>query len=238
MSSRRILVPTLLAFAAVAAAGGAHLAAQLPPPVSNLPVPITGVADLGGTFRGTMLIERFVPAGSGIAAVGTVTGALSANGAVRNVVVQATMPLDVAASRARLNTDPALAQASCDVLHVELDGISINVLGSTVGLAPVAFDIASAIQAGGTSAVSTTSSPSPATPAGTVTGSVSANTTQPGVVPPTTGSATTTAQQPASQTSLGSLLCSVDRFRDVSNPAQLAQQLNAILTALGTPQAS
>jgi hypothetical protein len=237
MSSRRILVPTLLAFAAVAAAGGAHLAAQLPPPVSNLPVPITGVADLGGTFRGTMLIERFVPAGSGIAAVGTVTGALSANGAVRNVVVQATMPLDVAASRARLNTDPALAQASCDVLHVELDGISINVLGSTVGLAPVAFDIASAIQAGGTSAVSTTSS-SPATPAGTVTGSVSANTTQPGVVPPTTGSATTTAQQPASQTSLGSLLCSVDRFRDVSNPAQLAQQLNAILTALGTPQAS
>jgi hypothetical protein len=237
MSSRRILVPTLLAFAAVAGAGGAHLAAQLPPPVSNLPVPITGVADLGGTFRGTMLIERFVPAGSGIAAVGTVTGALSANGAVRNVVVQATMPLDVAASRARLNTDPALAQASCDVLHVELDGISINVLGSTVGLAPVAFDIASAIQAGGTSAVSTTSS-SPATPAGTVTGSVSANTTQPGVVPPTTGSATTTAQQPASQTSLGSLLCSVDRFRDVSNPAQLAQQLNAILTALGTPQAS
>jgi hypothetical protein len=237
MSSRRILVPTLLAFAAVAAAGGVHLAAQLPPPVSNLPVPITGVADLGGTFRGTMLIERFVPAGSGVAAVGTVTGALSANGAVRNVVVQATMPLDVAASRARLNTDPALAQASCDVLHVELDGISINVLGSTVGLAPVAFDIASAIQAGGTSAVSTTSS-SPATPAGTVTGSVSANTTQPGVVPPTTGSATTTAQQPASQTSLGSLLCSVDRFRDVSNPAQLAQQLNAILTALGTPQAS
>jgi hypothetical protein len=237
MSSRRILVPTLLAFAAVAGAGGARLAAQLPPPASNLPVPITGVADLGGTFRGTMLIERFVPAGSGIAAVGTVTGALSANGAVRNVVVQATMPLDVAASRARLNTDPALAQASCDVLHVELDGISINVLGSTVGLAPVAFDIASAIQAGGTSAVSTTSS-SPATPAGTVTGSVSANTTQPGVVPPTTGSATTTAQQPASQTSLGSLLCSVDRFRDVSNPAQLAQQLNAILTALGTPQAS
>jgi hypothetical protein len=237
MSFRRILVPTLLAFAAVAAAGGAHLAAQLPPPVSNLPVPITGVADLGGTFRGTMLIERFVPVGSGIAAVGTVTGALSANGAVRNVVVQATMPLDVAASRARLNTDPALAQASCDVLHVELDGISINVLGSTVGLAPVAFDIASAIQAGGTSAGTTTSSSS-ATPAGTVTGSVSANTTQPGVVPPTTGSATTTAQQPASQTSLGSLLCSVDRFRDVSNPAQLAQQLNAILTALGTPQAS
>jgi hypothetical protein len=147
------------------------------------------------------------------------------------------MPLDVAASRARLNTDPALAQASCDVLHVELDGISINVLGSTVGLAPVAFDIASAIQAGGTSAGTTTSSSS-ATPAGTVTGSVSANATQPGVVPPTTGSATTTAQQPASQTSLGSLLCSVDRFRDVSNPAQLAQQLNAILTALGTPQAS
>jgi len=227
MFSRRILVPTLLALA-IAAAGGSGLAAQLPAPGANLPVPITGVADLGGTFRGTMLIERFVPVGNGVAALGTVTGALTANGAVRNVVVQVTLPLDIAASRARVNTDAALAQASCDVLHVELDGASINVLGSTLGLSPVAFDIASAVQAGAANAVSTSSQ------AGTVTPSTSTNTTQPGVV----ASTGTTAQQAVGQTPLGSLLCSVDRFRDASNPAQLSQQLNAILAALGTTQGS
>jgi hypothetical protein len=35
-------------------------------------------------------------------------------------------------------------------------------------------------------------------------------------------------------TALGTLLCSVNGFRDVSNPAQLVQQLNAIVAALGT----
>jgi hypothetical protein len=233
MFSRRIFVPTLLAFA-LAAAGGSRVAAQLPAPGANLPVPITGVADLGGTFRGTMLIERFAPVGNGVAALGTVTGALTANGTVRNVVVQVAMPLDIAASRARVNTDAALAQASCDVLHVELDGASINVLGSTLGLSPVAFDIASAVQAGAANAVSPASAAAPSQ-AGTVTPSTSTNTTQPGVVAPT---ATATAQQAAGQTTLGSLLCSVDRFRDVGNPAQLSQQLNAILTALGTAQGS
>jgi hypothetical protein len=121
---------------------------------------------------------------------------------------------------------------------VELDGVSINVLGSTLGLAPIAFDIASAVQAGGTTAVSAASA-SAASPAqaGTVTRSVSTNTTQPGIVPSTTA-ATTTAQQAAGKTPLGSLLCSVDGFRNAGNPTQLAQQLNAILTALSTTQGS
>lgn len=35
-----------------------------------------------------------------------------------------------------LNTVAALAQSSCDALHVELAATSMNVLGSTVGLNP------------------------------------------------------------------------------------------------------
>jgi hypothetical protein len=34
---------------------------------------------------------------------------------------------------------------------------------------------------------------------------------------------------------LGSLLCAVDGFKNVGNPAQLVQQLNGILTALAVP---
>jgi hypothetical protein len=233
MLFRRNLAPTLLALSVITIGGGSTLTAQLSTGSGSLAVPITGVADLGGTFRGTMLIDQFAPQANGVAAVGTVTGALTANGTARNIVVPVTLPLDIAASRARLSTDPALAQASCDVLHVELSTASINVLGFTIGLTPAAFDIASALQ-GGTTTTPTSASTAaqPAVTAaqpGTVTASPSTNTTQP---------ATTAAQQASAQTQLGSLLCSVDGFRNVSNVTQLAQQLNAILTALGTTQGS
>jgi hypothetical protein len=74
---------------------------------------------------------------------------------------------------------------------------------------------------------------------------VSANTTQPGTVAPSTpADATTTPgvapaapQQTTTQpTALGSALCSVDRFKDVSSSTKLAQQLNGILTVLGGTQ--
>jgi hypothetical protein len=114
------------------------------------------------------------------------------------------------------------------VLHVELGSGSVNVLGFTIGLKPVAFDIASTLPAGTTPAsISAAAQPvvtAAAAQPGTVTASSSTNTTQP---------ATTAAQTP-----LSSLLCSVDGFRNVSNVTQLAQQLSAILTALGTPQGS
>jgi hypothetical protein len=270
MSFRQAVVSMTLAFTTISI-GGSNLAAQLPSRGPSLPVPITGVADLGGTFNGMLLIDRFAPQADGVTAVGTMTGALIANGTIRNLVLQVALPLDIAASRARLNTDTALAQASCDVLHVELGSASINVLGSTIGLAPVAFDISSTLQAGGAAAAVSTAAQSatraqsatpaqPSTPAqastpaqtaattaqpGMVTASPSANTTQPGVAAQSTGAAqstagpaTTSAQQPAAQASLGSLLCSVDRFRSVGSPAQLAQQLNGILMALGSTEGS
>jgi hypothetical protein len=200
-------------------------------------VPISGVADLGGTFRGTLLIERFAPTANGVAVVGTITGALTTSGTSRNLVIQVALPLDITASRARLNTDAALAQASCNELHVELGSVSINILGSTIGFQPAAFDITSALQPGTTSA--STSAPSAVTAtSGTVTPTSSTNTTQPGMVATSTPGAATTTAQTAAQTPLGSLLCSVDHFGDVTNPTQLAQQLNAILTALGTAQGS
>jgi hypothetical protein len=128
------------------------------------------------------------------------------------------------------------------------------VLGSTIALNPVSFDIASPLQANaGTAGASrgaiSTPPPTAAQP-GTVTLSPSANPTQPpapastpgAVTPP--GSVSTpgaVAPPPAvppetaapAPQSLGALSCSVDRFRDVSSPAAVTQQLNAILAALG-----
>src|SRR5262249_20075427 len=129
------------------------------------------------------------------------------------------------------------AQSSCDVLHVELGGASLNVLGLNLALNPIPFDIATANQ----SPAATPSTPS--TTPRTVTTSPSANATQPAAsLSPTPGVVATPkttarpAAAPTAQTPLGSLLCSVERFRDVSSPAQLVQQLNAILSALTMPQ--
>jgi hypothetical protein len=258
MSFRRA-VASMLVPLAVFSISGSRIAAQVNNPANNqaanrgtsLLVPITGVADVGGLFNGTLLIDRFAQQANGVAAIGTVTGTLTEAGTVRNLVMQVTLPLDFDASRARLNTDAALAQASCDVLHVELAGASMNVLGSTIGLNPVAFDVTSTLQSTNAPApVSPATSTAPAptattgTRSGTVTATPSANTTQPVVVGSSTPGAVTTPPQPATgttpatQTALGSLLCSVDRFSDVSSPANVAQQLNAILTALGTTAGS
>jgi hypothetical protein len=250
MLFRRVLVSMVLSFAALAV-GGSPLSAQVNNPGTSLLVPIAGVADLGGIFNGALLIGRFAQQGNGVAAIGTVTGTLTEAGTVRNLVMQVTLPLDFDASRARLNTDAALAQASCDVLHVELASASMNVLGSTIGLNPVAFDITSTLQsatAPATATPTTSAAGAPtatsATPSGTVTPTPSANTTQPMVTGTPTPGVTTTPPQPATgtqraqQTPLGTLLCSVDRFRDVTRPAAVVQQLNAILAALGAPAGS
>jgi hypothetical protein len=235
---------------------GSRVTAQAPNRGTSLLVPITGVADAGGMFNGALVIERFAQQDSNVTAIGTVTGTLIDASTVRNLVMQVTLPLDFDASRARLNTDAALAQASCDVLHVELGSTSMNVLGSTIGLNPVAFDITSTLQnANGPAPVSPPTSTVPTMPtspsappamttqSGTVTATSSGNTTQPAVVgSKTPGLATTpppkTATPPSAQTPLGSLLCSIDRFSDTSSPANVTQQLNAILTALGTPGGS
>src|SRR5262245_41311983 len=221
MSARRFLASLLIVLSAVSI-GGSKLAAQSSTSGNALLVPVTGVADLGGMFTGAFIVERFAQQGNGVVAMGTVTGSLIVNGTFRNLVVQTALPLDLSASRARLNTDAALAKASCDVLHVELGATTINVLGSTLGFNPVAFDVTAATASATTSTAAANTAVAPAagasqpggmissSQAGTVTPFVSANTTQatstPGTVPQTTTAAATTASAPQ----LRPALCAVD----------------------------
>lgn len=250
MSFRRTLASMLVPLAALSISGS-QVTAQTGSRGASLLVPITGVADLGGIFNGALLIDRFAEQASGVAAIGTVTGTLTTTDAVRNLVMQVTLPLDFDAIKARMSTDAALAQASCEVLHVELGSASMNVLGSTIGLNPVVFDITSTLQStppgtAGPTPAAPTAPGTPTTQSGTGTTSLSANPTRPVVVGSQTPGVTTAPPPPqpetgtpaAAPTSLASLLCSVDRFRDVSNPANVAQQLNAILAAFGATAGS
>ena len=114
---------------------GAAIAQPTPPP-SGLAVPITGTFTdtLGGTgkFVGTFNIQRFAVQANQLAAVGTLTGTLtnSVGTVLGSIVNTITMLINSAAT-----------QATCQILHLELGPLDLNLLGLMVHLNQVVLDI-------------------------------------------------------------------------------------------------
>jgi hypothetical protein len=110
---------------------------------SGLTIPITGTFTdaLGGVgeFTGNFKLQRFTVVDGQIAAVGTLTGTLtdSAGTVLGSIVRTITMLLDSAAT-----------QASCEILHLELGPLDLNLLGLEVHLNRIVLDI-SAVPGGG-----------------------------------------------------------------------------------------
>lgn len=220
--TRRVLTLALLALGALGATRGDLAAQEQQNRAGAVLIPIAGMADAGGQFIGTWLIQRFEAQGNAVLATGTVSGVLSdANGVTRNVVTQVTMPLDINASVARRSSDFVIAQSSCETLHLEFGASTINVLGSTIGLDPVAADIVAAVQPSAVPAQSAAAAAQPDTdPLAPTTGQ-----------PVTTPGPTASVQPRTEASQLGSLLCSADLRSQTG--ARLARLLNQILVALG-----
>jgi hypothetical protein len=127
-------------------------------------LPITGSVTGGGTFNGTVTVNRFAVQGGALVAAGFVRGTItSAAGIVTQTGMRSvTFPVSVAsfptttAAATDLGTKlmPALytgatggrwlkvqATTSCGVLHLELGAVSTNLLGATVNLSPVTLDL-------------------------------------------------------------------------------------------------
>lgn len=120
----------------LALAGGALVATTAtaaPPSTTAVEVPVTGTFTdaLGGTgtFTGTYTINRVVRDGSEMAAVGTITGTAtdSTGTTVATVDQRLTMPLQ--------------ATGTCDILHLTLGPLDLNLLGLVVHLDQVVLDI-------------------------------------------------------------------------------------------------
>ncbi|HEX7745311.1 MAG TPA: hypothetical protein VF462_08635 [Micromonosporaceae bacterium] len=120
------------------AAQAAPAAQQAPqqaaaPAAASVSTPITGTFTdaLGGVgrFAGTFTPNRVVNQNGRLAAVGTVTGTLtnSLGAVVGTVSQQVTVPLQ--------------ATATCDILHLELGPLDLNLLGLVVHLDKVVLDI-------------------------------------------------------------------------------------------------
>lgn len=110
--------------------------AQAQPPASGLTIPITGTFTdaLGGagSFVGSFNLQRFAREGGQIVAVGTLTGTLTDSaGTVLGSIVRTI----------RIILDSAATEASCDILHLELGPLDLDLLGLVVHLNQIVLDI-------------------------------------------------------------------------------------------------
>src|SRR4030095_1613752 len=106
-------------------------------------IPVTGTFTdaLGGIghFVGTVNVQRFAQDNGQIVAVGTLTGTLtnSVGTVVGSIVRTISLILNAAATH-----------ASCEILHLELGPLDLNLLGLVVHLDKVVLDITAAPGAG------------------------------------------------------------------------------------------
>jgi hypothetical protein len=136
---RRVQVRLKLALIAVAATLiGVLVAAPVAPAATNpslsVPITATGTNAVGQTlnFVGQFTLQSFQVVNGQLAGVGTVTGTLTntATGAVTQISQQVILPL-LGAS----------ATGSCQILHLELGPLDLNLLGLMVHLDRVVLDI-------------------------------------------------------------------------------------------------
>ena len=117
-------------------------AAPAPAPAAQVnpnAIPVTGtIPAIGGTFTGVLDIARFAVRNGQLVAIGTLTGTLiDALGAVIGNVTNVPITLPV-----------TNITGTCDILHLELGPLDLNLLGLVVHLDQVVLDITAVPGAG------------------------------------------------------------------------------------------
>jgi hypothetical protein len=113
------------------------LAAAPPKQPGQTQVPVIGTTTAGDTFAGTFTLQRFATDSAGkLVAVGTISGTLT------NAAGQA-----IAAGLSTVAL-PAVATGGCDILHLDLGPLLLDLLGLQVNLSRVVLDITAVPGAG------------------------------------------------------------------------------------------
>src|SRR2546427_1190865 len=127
------VVATLLLLATTPRPG----AAAPPPRPPAASIPIVGMVTGGGTFSGVLSITSFAVRNGNVVALGTVSGTVTnAAGAATSALAAVVVPL-------------AITRTTCDVLHLDVGPIALDILGLHVELSRVVLDISA--EAGGRS---------------------------------------------------------------------------------------
>ena len=118
---------------------------------------VTGHTNNGATFAGKYKVTKFVDRNGHLKAVGRLSGTLTKkSGATKDVAGRVRMPVNMAATRAA-NATSALpttsstvgtSVVSCDILHLVLGPLDLDLLGLVVHLDKVVLDITAVPGAG------------------------------------------------------------------------------------------
>ena len=126
------------AFVAPSSAQAANTA-----PAFEIPLNTAGAT---GTFNGTLRITSFAVQNNAVVAVGTVTGTVvNATGVASSVVRTVTLPV-MSGSSAKAAAAPKAV--GCEVLHLELGPLDLDLLGLVVHLDRVVLDLTAVPGAG------------------------------------------------------------------------------------------
>jgi hypothetical protein len=105
-------------------------AAAPPRATASVTIPIT-TTDVTGTFNGVLTLTQFVVQNGQVVALGTLTGTLTtASGVVTTITQDVVLPLI-----------GGTAVGSCQILHLELGPLDLNLLGVMVHLDKVVLDV-------------------------------------------------------------------------------------------------
>jgi hypothetical protein len=137
MKMKRIALATVFAFMTAMVVPVAPIAAQGQgqAQTSALTVPVTGSGG-GGTFTGTLQLQKFVAQNGQVAALGVLSGTVTtANGVATSIIKTVSLPA-------------AVTDGTCDILHLDLGPLSLDLLGLQVNLSRVVLDITAQSGAG------------------------------------------------------------------------------------------
>jgi len=129
------LKPFTLALVA-AATLFAPLRAAAAPATTLSQVPVVGVVTGGGTFTGVFNLTRFATANDGVVAVGTISGVLTNAAGQTSTVLQT------------VSIPTANITGTCQILHLDLGPLSLELLGLHVDLSRIVLDITAEAGAG------------------------------------------------------------------------------------------
>jgi hypothetical protein len=108
---------------------------------TGLTVPITGTS-ASGLVSGTLTVTRFAASGGGIAAIGTLVALLPTG---QTAVQQIAIPIDLTLTDV---LDILTSPGTCDILHLVLGPLDLDLLGLQVHLNQVVLDIVAQTGAG------------------------------------------------------------------------------------------
>src|SRR5439155_4323479 len=102
--------------------------AAVAPASSPLVIPITGTGS-GGSFSGIFTLSQFAVQNGQLMAIGTLSGTVSnTTGALGSILRTAALPV-------------SNITASCEILHLELGPLDLNLLGVMIHLNQIVLDI-------------------------------------------------------------------------------------------------